>query len=148
MIFCHLDYWLISNTLHDLVVTTDIISAIKTDHAAISIDFCNRLTDIKGPGYWKMNCSLSDDEDYINDISAKIPIWLAEGHNELSDNRSIWDWMKYIQCIRAHTIQYSKRKVRERNKREKSIQEEYTKAKHIFETDPSDLNASILGIVL
>ena len=30
MIFCRLDYWLISNSLHDLVVTTDIIPAIKT----------------------------------------------------------------------------------------------------------------------
>ena len=143
MIFCRLDYWLISNTLHDLVVSTDIIPAIKTDHAAISIDFCNRSTDIKGPGYWKMNCSLLDDEVYINDIAAKIPIWLAEGRNELSDNRTIWDWMKYN--IRAHTIQYSKRKARERNEREKSLQEEYAKAKHIFETDPSDLNASILN---
>ena len=35
--FCRLDYWLISNTLHDLVKTTDIISSIKTDHAAISL---------------------------------------------------------------------------------------------------------------
>ena len=103
MIFCRLDYWLISNTLHDLVLTTDIIPAIKTDHAAISIDFCNRSTDIN----WKMNCSLLDDEDYINDIAAKIPIWLAEGRNELSDNRGIWDWMKYN--IRAHKIQYSKK---------------------------------------
>ena len=51
MIFCRLDYWLISNSLHDLVVTTDIIPAIKTDHAAISIEFSNRSNDIKGPGY-------------------------------------------------------------------------------------------------
>ena len=51
--------------------------------------------------------------------------------------------MKYN--IRAHTIQYSKREARERKEREKSLQEEYPKAKHIFETDPSDLNASILN---
>ena len=139
MIFCRLDYWLISNTLHDLVVTTDIIPAIKTDHAAISIEFSNRYNDIKGPGYWKMNCSLLDDEDYINDLAEKIPIWLAEVRNELSDNRSIWDWMKYN--IRAHTIQYSKRSARERNQREKS----HAKAKHIHEIDPNDLNASILN---
>ena len=40
---------------------TDIIPDIKTDHAAISIEFCNRSNDTKGPGYWKMNCSLLDD---------------------------------------------------------------------------------------
>ena len=38
MIFCRLDYWLISNTLHDLVKTTDIIPSIKTDHAAVSLE--------------------------------------------------------------------------------------------------------------
>ena len=64
-----------------------------------------------------MNCSLLDDEDYIDDIAEKILVWLAEGHNELSDNRNIWDWMKYN--IREHAIQYSKRRARERNKREK-----------------------------
>ena len=49
MIYCRLDYWLILNTLHDLVVTTDIIPAIKTDHAAISIEFCNISNDTRGP---------------------------------------------------------------------------------------------------
>ena len=48
-----------------------------------------------------MNCSLLDDEDYVNDITEKIPIWLAEGRKDLSDSRSIWDWLKYN--IRAHT---------------------------------------------
>ena len=36
----------------------------------------NDSNDIKGPGLWKMNCSLLDDEDYVNDITEKIPIWL------------------------------------------------------------------------
>ena len=129
--FCRLDYWLISNTLHDLVKTTDIIPCIKTDHAAISLDLVNDSNDIKGPGLWKINCSLLDDEDYVNDITEKIPIWLAEGHKDSSDNRSIWDWLKYN--MRAHTIQLSKRKARERNEREQNLEEEYAKAKFIFE---------------
>ena len=37
-----------------------------------------------------MNCSLLEDDD-INDITAKIPVWLAEGYKELLDNRNIWD---------------------------------------------------------
>ena len=40
-----------------------------------------------------MNCSLLKDDDYFNDSTVKILIWLAEGRNELSDNRSIWDWI-------------------------------------------------------
>ena len=57
---------------------------------------------MKGPGLWKMNCSLLDDQDYVNDITEKITIWSAEGLKELSDSRSIWDWL--INNRRAHTI--------------------------------------------
>ena len=102
MIPCRLDYWMISNNLQDLLTTKEIIPAIKTDHSAISLEFNNSDKDIKGPGVWKMNCSLLDDEDYIREVTAKIPIWLTEGRNELTDNRSIWDWIKYD--IRVHAI--------------------------------------------
>ena len=117
--------------------------SIKTDHAAFSLELVNDFNDIKGPGLWRMNCSLLDDEDYVNDITEKIPIWLAEGRKDLSDSRSIWDCLKYN--IRAHTIQLSKRKARERNEREQKLQEEYAKAKFIFETDPNDQNTNTLN---
>ena len=143
LIFCRLDFWLISNSLHDLVKTADIIPAVRTDHAAISLKLVNTLNDLKGPGFWKLNCSLLDDEDYVKDIEERIPVWLAEGRDELSESRSVWDWLKYN--IRIHSIQYSKRKARERNEREKILQEKYTKAKNIFEADPTDLNATILN---
>ena len=62
-----------------------------------------------------------------------IPIWLAQGHEELSDYRCIWDWLNYN--VRTRTIQYSKRKARERKEKEKRLQEQYTTAKCIFETN-------------
>ena len=37
-IFCRLDYWLISNNLHDCVKSVKIIPAIKTDHSAICLE--------------------------------------------------------------------------------------------------------------
>ena len=64
MIFCRLDYWLISNALHELVIVTDIIPANRTGHSA-TLEFVNTLEDVKGPGVWKMNCSLLDDEEYV-----------------------------------------------------------------------------------
>ena len=48
------------------------------------------------------------------DIARMIPLWVAEGQKEFTDNRMIWDWIKYN--IRAHAIQYSKRKAKERGK--------------------------------
>ena len=115
MIFCRLDYWLISNSIH----VTDIMPAIRTDHSAITLEFVNTLDDVKGPGVWKMNCSLLDDEEYVKVITESIPIWLAQGHEELSDYRCIWDWLKYN--VRTRTIQYSKRKARERKDSRNSI---------------------------
>ena len=35
-VFCHLDYWLMSNNLRDFVELTEIIPAVRTDHDAIS----------------------------------------------------------------------------------------------------------------
>ena len=104
MIPCRLDYWLISNNLNDLTTPTDIIPAIKTDHSAISLELNNNGNEIKGPGIWKMNCALLEDDRYVDDIKSKIPVWLAEGYEDLSDNRNIWDWLKYN--IRAHAIQH------------------------------------------
>ena len=108
-----------------LLTTTDIIPAIKTDHAAISIEFSISEKHIKGPGHWKMNCSLLDDENYVRDVTAKIPIWLIEGQNELTYNRSIWDSFKYK--IRAHAIHHLKRKAMERKEKEMNLQKSFMK---------------------
>ena len=143
MILCRLDYWLISNNLQDLTTSTDIIPAIKTDHSAISLELNNNDNQIKGPGLWKMNCALLNDDRYVDDIKSKIPIWLAEGCKDLSDNRNIWDWLKYN--IRTHAIQHSKQRAKERTEKENNLQEKYFKAKTEFEGDPYNLNGDILN---
>ena len=100
---------------------------------------------MKGPGNWKMNCSLLDDEDYKEDITRVIPLWIADGQKEFTDNRMIWDWTKYN--IRAHAIQYSKRKVKERGEKEFDLQEELTKAKSKLENNPNDHNKTYYNVV-
>ena len=54
-VFCRLAYWLISNTLHDLVIKTNITHTIRSDHSAITL----RLkTETLNTGYWKLNKAL------------------------------------------------------------------------------------------
>ena len=67
---------------------------------------------------------------YANVITESIPTWLAQGHKELSDYRCIWDWFKYN--VRARTIQYSKRKARERKEKEENLQEQYTPMQNVL----------------
>ena len=83
-IFCHLDYWLISNNLHDCVKSVKIIPAIKTDHSAICLELSFLDEGVPGPGYWKMNCSLLDGDDCVEAISKMIPVWVEEGRREPS----------------------------------------------------------------
>ncbi|CAH3134571.1 unnamed protein product, partial [Porites lobata] len=108
-------------TSPDFVELTEIIPAVRTDHDAISLELGKLENELKGPGNWKMNCSLLDDEEYEEDMARMIPLWTAEGQKEFTDNRMIWDWVKYN--IRAHAIQYSKRKAKERVTRASVINE-------------------------
>ena len=135
-IFYRLDYWLISNNVSDFVGSTEIVSAVRTDHDAISLEFGN----LENDRIWKMNCSLLDDEEYVNNATEFIPIWIAEGQKELSDDRIVWDWLKYN--IGVHAIYFSQRKANERNEKENNLQNELNKAKRVFENNPIDLNAT------
>ena len=40
------------------------ISALKPDNSAITIEFQDVDDKVKGPGFWKVNCSLLDDKEY------------------------------------------------------------------------------------
>ena len=139
-IFCRLDYYLISNNLFDMVRSSEIIPAFRTDHDAIALEIGKLENGQKGPGYWKLNCSLLADDAYVNNVTELLPVWAAEGRKELTDHRSVWDWIKYN--MRAHAINFSKRKSKERNEKEKTLQEELSKGKEVFEMTLSDLNAS------
>ena len=79
-------YWLIFNNLHDSVKSVNIIPSIKTDHAPITLDLQNSNNEIKGPGFWKINCALLGDDGYINDVTSKVAIWRAQGRKDLSHN--------------------------------------------------------------
>ena len=69
----------ISSNLNDLVQSTDIIPAIRTGHDTISIDKGKLENELKGPGHWKMNCSLLEDDAYVNSVTQMLPLWAAEG---------------------------------------------------------------------
>ena len=89
-----LDYWLISDDFQDDVDKTGIISAIKTDHAAIVLQVNSVEKQPTGPSYWKFNSSLLEDPEYINLIKDNIPSWLEE-FNDVLDKALMWDLIKY-----------------------------------------------------
>ena len=68
-IFCRLDYWLISDNLHDLVSKVDILASIKTDHSSIVLELEDIQEGYRGPGFWKLNTSLLTRLDYVDMIT-------------------------------------------------------------------------------
>ena len=135
-VFCQLDYWLMSNNLQDFVESTDITPAIE-------LVLKDSYQSVKGPGYWKMNVSLLQDENYHNELKNNFPEWKRTGTNNLSDKRSIWDRLKYK--IRNHAISYSKQKARARNAKEKLLQTTYEEAAKRYEEDSSTRNQNLLN---
>ncbi|CAH3184618.1 unnamed protein product, partial [Porites lobata] len=47
--------------------------------------------DFNCPGIWKMNVSLLEDENYLEQLRINIPKWKQEGEIDLSDKRCVWD---------------------------------------------------------
>ena len=142
-VFCRLDYWLGSNNLQDFVKSTGIISAIKTDHAAIDLVLTKSDEGTKGPGFWKMNVSQLEDEDYFIDLKLRFHQWKTTGMNELLDKRCVWDWLKYN--IRNDATAYSKIKAKEKNEKERTLQNEYDAAAKLYENNPSALTQNRLN---
>ena len=139
---------MISDNLSDFVELTEIIPAVRTDHDAISLELGQLENELKGPGNWKMKCSLLDDEEYEDNIARMIPLRTAYGQKEFTDDRIIWDWIKSVKYnIRGRAIQYSKRKAKERGKKELDLQEELSKAKSKLENNPNDLNITYYNVV-
>ena len=106
-----LDYWLVSDCLKVAIDTVDIITAIKSDHSAITLGMTSLDESLRGPSFWKFNSNLVNDSDYCQLISANYNVWLEE-FKEVLDKRVLWDLVKYR--IRQCTIEYSKSKARER----------------------------------
>ena len=121
------------------------ISAIKTGHSAIIIEFQDVDDKVKGPGFWKLNCSLLNDKQYVDEINCLLPSWLQEGKRELSDQRSVWDWVKYN--VKKYSRQYSMTKSQQRKAEEWQLNREFQEASSVFQKNPSQENLSALNVL-
>ena len=109
----------ISDLLEDGVANVDIVTAIKTDHSAITLEINSLKDQQRGPSFWKFNNSLSEDPVYYQCLRDGFPKWLDE-INYCDDLRVKWDWTKYK--IREESISYSKSKAKERRKKMQDIE--------------------------
>ena len=71
LILSRLDYYMVSNSLQDIIVKADITPSIWSDHSAITLFVKHLPPTKKGNGYWKFNGSLVKDEKYVYELSKK-----------------------------------------------------------------------------
>lgn len=120
LIQCRLDYWLISDSIFDKVKNADIIPSIRSDHSAITLMFQNISNLQKGPSFWKFNCSLLSDSNYVTEMRNKLREWIDD--DEIGDEQLKWELLKYK--IRKFTCTFSKHKKDETLERQKILEHE------------------------
>ena len=92
-VHCRLDYFLISDSLQDNTIDTEIIPAYRSDHSGIYVDIQSSHQANRGRGYWKFNSQLLTEAEYTENLKSKLQEWKTEGAQ--LDSRQLWEWLKY-----------------------------------------------------
>jgi len=123
-----IDFFLIAKNLTKYVQKFDIQSSIAPDHRTVYLSLHWIKEASGGPGFWKFNNALSDD-NYTEQIRNIYPEF-REKYRYIQDKRMFWELLKME--IRCMTISYAKRKAKETNKRELVIKDTLDRLDHII----------------
>ena len=80
-----IDFFLVAYSLSKCVVNIHTKASKAPDHNAIKLSL-ELSEERRGPGLWKFNNALVDDEEYVNRIKANYPI-IGEKYRDLDDHR-------------------------------------------------------------
>ena len=102
-----IDFFLVSKSIIDWVVKANTKVSNAPDHKAVVLDL-KILSEKRGPGLWKFNNSLVEDNEYIDLIKENFYPAIHEKYVDLKDDRLKWELIKME--IRSLTISYTKHK--------------------------------------
>ena len=117
---CRLDYWLVSKHLLPHVKECNIIPVSFSDHSAVSFNIQSDDFIKRGPGFFRFNNSLLDDQCVVEDLSEKIPEY-KQKYDYLENKSPYWDMLKME--IRSFAIYYCKRNAKMKKAEEALLQE-------------------------
>ena len=132
-ILCRLDFFLISQCLMCSVTSANILAGYKTDHYLIDIKIALH-SNLRGPGYWKLNTSFLTDIDYVTQIRDVI----KKTHEEYQDDDTVnkgllWEMMKLK--IREQSIKYATAKKVKMSRREGELEKEINYLQNFIESN-------------
>ena len=108
-----IDLWLVASSMRHAIYSCAIVQAPAPDHKAVVLDLVTKHN-TRGKGYWKMNASVLEDNEYILLITNVITAALDEYEHSLSKG-TLWEYIKLL--IKEHTIKYCIMKARARQNR-------------------------------
>ena len=114
-----LDYFLIFDSLEDLVNAIEIIPSVQSDHSALKLKILSLTEGSKGPSYWKFNNTLISDEEYVNNMKSKIPEFYRESR-VLQDPVLCWEFLKYR--MRQYSMKVAKQKAHDRKSKRLNLE--------------------------
>ena len=108
---CRLDFWLISKQLLTRVTEMDISAYYDSDHSPVIISLTPEDQVPRGPGFWKFNNSLLENEEFVTKLKFLI-LNAKEKYREVTDKRLFWEMIKME--TRIFSIRFAKRKANEK----------------------------------
>ena len=109
-----IDFFLISSKYKSDITKVETRISIAPDHKAVFLSMNVNEEFKRGPGLWKFNNTLLQDECYLQLIKDCYPHILQKYAN-VHDKQLLWELIKME--IRAETIRYSKGKSKELKKK-------------------------------
>ncbi len=127
-----LDFFLISDDVYNQVTKANIRSGYKTDHSIVTLKI--KISNFKqGRGFWKLNVSLLNDEEYVRKVKQTLKDTVEQYKKddqaedkpihevELSiDDQLFWEVLKME--MRRMSMFYGNKKKKEREKEEAQIE--------------------------
>ena len=116
-----IDFFLVAQNLERFVKKSDIYPSVAPDYQAIytMMSLLWRNETPRGPGLWKFNNTLLDDEQHRANIRETY-VSASEMHSAVKDKRLFWELLKSME-FRSTTISYSKNKSKLTQVREKEV---------------------------
>ena len=123
-IFVRLDFFLITDRLCQSISNTDILPSYKSDHSTPNI-FLAFMDMSHGPGYWKLNTSLLDDQVFVTELDKIFEIELAQSYQ---DKCKHWEVIKL--AVRNYVLQYAAKKKKETENKLAALQRKLKTIEH------------------
>ena len=126
-----LDYFLVSGDIGDMCENEEINPGYRTDHSLITIGI-SFSSQTRGRGLWRFNNSMLRDTEYVNKVKICIHETLNQYQNPVTEEFTINDQMLFEMLklqIRTITMPYCAGKKREREEREKQLENELSQLK-------------------